>query len=108
MDPVKRNADAHIVALRENIEAWLVLRGEYLDASEDLPANNLTLWANLFIEVTSAEVDAAAERLRIEGALDFASRVTQSANNTYQLVPAADPNEVIACAFKLEVQRLDD
>lgn len=106
-DPEPNNVDAQLIALREKVEDWLINNGEYRDESEEIAANNITLWAHLFLQITEAEAQNAADRLRQEGAEDFVERVRRSAQAVYDMVGGnIDPKEVTANAYAVEVMRL--
>jgi len=106
--PEPNNVDAQLIALREKVEDWLIEYGEYRDESEEIAANNITLWATLFLRVTEAEAQDAADRLRHDGAEDFVERVRRSAQAVYGMVGGAiDANEVTASAYAVEVMRLE-
>lgn len=94
--------DAYLYTLRCKVERWLAEHGHYLDEDRTLAANNLTLWAEMFLSVTRDEVDQAAEELRREGALEFIDRVRSSVCGRLAVDGRLDPIATAAQAFSVE------
>ena len=94
--------DAHLFTLRCKVERWLAEHGQYLDEDCTLTANNLTLWAEMFLSVTREEVDRAAEDLRRDGAVEFIERVRSSICGRLATDGRLDPIATAAQAFSVE------
>ncbi|BDI31564.1 hypothetical protein CCAX7_36150 [Capsulimonas corticalis] len=97
--------DAQLCATRLAIEKWLDEHGEYLDADHLLAANNLTLWATLFLRIGEEEICAGAKRIKQQGVQEFALRVRQNAKQARSIVPDLDEMQVLGYAFEAEVLR---
>ena len=94
--------DAYLYTLRCKVEHWLVEHGQYIDEDRTLAANNLTLWAEMFLSVTRDEVEQSADALRREGAVEFIDRVRGSICGRLATDGRLDPIATAAQAFSVE------
>ena len=94
--------DAYLYTLRCKVEHWLAEHGQCIDEDRTLAANNLTLWAGMFLSVTRDEVDQLAEDLRRQGAVEFIDRVRASVCGRLATDGRLDPIATAAQAFSIE------
>jgi hypothetical protein len=93
--------NANLYALRCKVERWLFENGEFIDEDRTLAANNLTLWASMFLSVTHDEAEEAAEQLRREGAIDFIDRVRATVCGRLANDGRLDPVGTVAQAYSV-------
>lgn len=74
---------------------------------DGLNALNLHVWAEAFLRTTDADARGAAERLRRQGAEQFALRVQANAESVVGKY-GMDATEAVARAFTVEVQWLEE
>jgi len=94
--------DAYLYTLRNKVERWLAEHGQYIDEDRILAANNLTLWAGMFLTVTREEVEQSADALRRDGAVEFIDRVRSSICGRLATDGRLDPIATAAQAFSVE------